>query len=152
MRQQNSLTLLHHALRERVSCETRRASASGRVAHHSAFCVGSARTRARVSALQVDASQVTRTLTIGNALWPAVGRRAGVIGQARARRALSSHLTHCVRSTRRRLTGVRGGRLHRDLGCRGNKKIPDVTLSPTITSTTSQHFKWNKPPYVWADI
>lgn len=76
----SSLTLLHHALRERVPGVTRHTHAGGRVAHHSAFCIGSARSGTWVSALQVHTCQVTCTFAIAHAFRPTVWRRPRVVG------------------------------------------------------------------------
>jgi hypothetical protein len=84
LKTEDALTLLQHALRERVSGVARHTHACGRVAHHSAFCIRSARSGTWVSAFEVHARQVTCALAIAHAFRPTVGRRARVIGQARA--------------------------------------------------------------------
>ena len=51
---------------------------------HTALGVEAARPGARVTTLFIDTGQVAGTLTVDQALWPAVGRHADVAGKAGA--------------------------------------------------------------------
>lgn len=94
------------ALRERVAGEVRPARADRDVVLDAALGVEAARAFARVAAALGDARLVRRTVRVDDALGPAVGRRAKVVGQARARRAVADGTALGVQAARRRIARV----------------------------------------------
>jgi hypothetical protein len=72
------------ALGEWISSEADNANTHWRVADNSALSVSTARARARISALLIDASLVAGTFIVAYTLRSAVGWCSDEIGQARA--------------------------------------------------------------------
>ena len=74
----------HSALSKRVSSETSWTGTDGVVVDHLAVSLDSASSDARIFTLLLDASEVSRTFGIDDALRPAERRSSGVPWQARA--------------------------------------------------------------------
>jgi hypothetical protein len=100
------VTLLAHAVAERISGVVDVASAHGRMVDDAALGVWAASARARVPAFLVYAGLVAGALGVNDALGAAVGWRADVRRQARAGGAFAAHLALRVWSARRRLARI----------------------------------------------
>jgi hypothetical protein len=88
------------ALREWISCVPNIARADWSVVDYMALGVEAARSNTRVTALVVDACELTRTFCTQHALWSTVRRSSDVTLQARASRVVSYNLALRIWSAR----------------------------------------------------
>ena len=101
------LTLHKNAQSERIACETWRTDTVWYMKHNTTFSISTTRSWTRISTLLIDTGKMTCTLAVNNAFRSAAWWGTHISSQACTRWAsISRHLTLCIGSTWRRLTGV----------------------------------------------
>ena len=101
----NGLTII-----KSISGKTGRATADGRVIHHSTLRIGTASSRARIDASVVDAGGIGRTIRAQKTFRPAIGIRADHVWFASALSLSGNHVTDRIGSARVRIARIRRNR------------------------------------------